>query len=140
MEHPDDELINVLPIRYSNVLAPNIHIHQFPLLTRPLEAPPSAALSGRLIRARIKPSAHRMEIHVPLDTRPDVSNADRARTLGMARALDDREKNQEAAKVKQMEGEEPGLGEVRLRNEQIQQQCSYMLGIVRDGTSLFGLY
>lgn len=126
----DDELVSVLPIHYSNGLAPNIQVHQFPLLTRPLQAPPSALLSGKRINARIKPNTRRLEVHVPADSRPEVWNADRAKELGSARLDDDREKNQDKAK----EGEEPRLSEVRLRSEEIPQKGSHMLGIVRNGS------
>ncbi|KAJ7107634.1 DNA-directed RNA polymerase III subunit Rpc5 [Mycena crocata] len=128
----DDEVVSTIPIRFSNALSPKIQIHQFPLLTRPLQAPPSAAASGKRIIARIKPDVRRLEIHVPSDTRAEVWNSDRGRELGAARLDDDREKNQES-KGKGREGDEPRLNEVRMRSEQIHQQGSHMLGIVRDG-------
>jgi len=56
--------------------------------------------------------------------------------LGAARLEDDREKNQEPSgtgKMKQKEGEEPRLSEVRMRSEEIRQAGVYMLGVVRDG-------
>jgi DNA-directed RNA polymerase-3 subunit RPC5 len=129
----DDHIVTVLPIHYSNNLVPNIHIHQFPLLTRPLQVPPSAALSGKRIRARIKPDVRRLEVHVPVDTRPEVWNSERGQVLGAAQMEDDKEKNQKSLKGKLREGEEPRLTEVRLRSEQIQQRGVHMLGIVRDG-------
>ncbi|KAJ7431820.1 DNA-directed RNA polymerase III subunit Rpc5 [Mycena galericulata] len=128
----DDELVSSIPIRFSNALSPKIQIHQFPLLTRPLQVPPSAAASGKRITARIKPDVHRLEVHVPSDTRAEVWNSDRGQELGAARLDDDREKNQES-KGKGREGDEPRLNEVRMRSEQIQQKGSHMLGIVRDG-------
>ncbi|KIM85382.1 hypothetical protein PILCRDRAFT_359891 [Piloderma croceum F 1598] len=133
MDDSDDPVVSVLPIHYSNALFPNLHTHQFPLLNRPLQTPPSAALSGKRIRARIKPNVRRFEVLVPADTRPGFWNADRSKELGAARMDDDRDKNQETAKGKQREGEEPRLGEVRMRSEQIPQKGAYMLGIVRDG-------
>lgn len=129
----DDPVVSVLPIHYSNALSPNLHIHQFPLLSRPLQTPPSAALSGKRIRARIKPNVRRFEVHVPADTRPGFWNADRSKELGASRMDDDQDKNQETVKGKQRENEEPRLGEVRMRSEQIPQKGAYMLGIVRDG-------
>lgn len=129
----DDKIVNVLPIHFSNALSPKIQIHQFPLLTRPLQVPPSAALSGKRIRARIKPNARRLEVHVPADTRPEVWNKERGTLLGSSQAIDDREKNQELATGKQREGEEPRLKEVRMRSEEVPQKGVYMLGIVRDG-------
>ncbi|KAH7883721.1 DNA-directed RNA polymerase III subunit Rpc5 [Phlebopus sp. FC_14] len=129
----DDELVSVLPIHYSDSTSPNVHIHQFPLLTRPLQTPPSAALSGKRIRARVKPLARKLEIHVPVDTRTDVWNQEKSKALGAARQEDDREKNQEIDQVKYREGDEPRLTEVRLRSEQISHLGAYMLGIVRDG-------
>lgn len=127
-----DELVSVLPIHFSNALAPNIHIHQFPLLTRPLQEPPSASLSGKRITARIKPQTRRLEIHVPIDTRPEVCNLERSKELGAARVDDDREKNQDR-KEKAREDEEPRLSETRLKSEEIMHKGVQVLGIVRDG-------
>lgn len=133
MDVQEDRLLTVLPIHFSNALSPNIHLHQYPLLTRPLQVPPSAAASGKRIRARLKPSVKRLEVHVPVDTRPEVWNAERSQELGSARLQDDKEKNQEQVKAKQKEGEEPKLTEVRMRSEQVPQVGAYVLGIVRDG-------
>lgn len=134
----DDELISSIPIRFSNGLAPNVHIHQYPLLTRPLQAPPSAIASGKRITARIKPQVRRLEVHVPADTRPEVWNTERGRELGAFRIEDDRERNQEL-KGKMREDEEPRLSEIRLRSEQIPQRGVHMLGVVRDGAFCFFL-
>lgn len=133
MNAEDDRLLSVLPIHFSNVLTPNVHLHQFPLLTRPLQAPPSAAASGKRIKARLKPGVRRLEIHVPVDTRPEVWNNERSKELGSARVEDDREKNQEVPRLKQREGEEPRLAEVRLRSEQLPQMGAYVLGVLRNG-------
>ncbi|KAF7310734.1 hypothetical protein HMN09_00616400 [Mycena chlorophos] len=121
-----------IPIRFSNALAPRIHIHQFPLLTRALQVPPSAAASGKRITARIKPVVRRLEVHIPSDTRSEVWNSERGRDLGVARLEDDRERNQET-KGKGREMDEPRLSEVRMLSEQVEQPGVYMLGIVRDG-------
>lgn len=126
-----DELITTLPIHYSNELSPNVLIHQFPLMTRSLQLPPSSILSGKTITARIKHNARRLEIHVPADTRPEVWNPEKAKELGGALIEDDREKNQEKSKFK--DGEVPRLSEVRMRSEEIRQRGSHLLGIVRDG-------
>ena len=128
----NDEIVSVLPIHYSDVLSPNIHIHQFPLLNRPLQVPPSAAASGKFIKARLKPNSRRIEIHVPVDTRPEVRNLERSKQMGAARLEDDRDKNQDN-KGKLKENEEPRLSEVRLKSEEIPQRAVYVLGIVRDG-------
>ncbi|KAG5640543.1 hypothetical protein DXG03_008133 [Asterophora parasitica] len=132
MDESDDDIVSVLPIHYSTGHFPDIQIHQFPLLTRPLQAPPSAVLSGKRITARIKPQVRRLEVHVPADTRPEVWNAERTKELGAARADDDREKNQEP-KGKEREGEEPRLSEIRMQSEEVPQKGTYMLGIVRNG-------
>ncbi|KAF9240910.1 DNA-directed RNA polymerase III subunit Rpc5 [Melanogaster broomeanus] len=132
MEVDNDELVSVLPIHYSDTLCPNVHVHQFPLLTRPLETPPSAALSGKRIRARVKPVSHKLEIHVPVDPRPDVWNHEKSKELGVAQRGDDREKNQED-QTKQREEEESRLTDNRLQSEQIPHLGAYMLGVVRDG-------
>jgi hypothetical protein len=126
-----DELVSVLPIHFSDTLAPNIHIHQFPLLTRPLQEPPTALLSGKRITARIKPQTRRLEIHVPVDTRPEVCNPQKSKELGAARADDDREKNQD--RKEKREDEEPRLSETRLKSEEITHKGVQVLGIVRDG-------
>lgn len=128
-----DEPIAVLPIHYSNALGKDLQLHQFPLLNRPLQIPPSAAASGKRISARIKPNVRRIEICVPADTRPDVWNPQRATELGTAQLEDDREKNQEQRKGKEKENKEPRLSEVRLRSEEISQHSVHMLGIVQNG-------
>lgn len=130
----DDPLVSVLPIHLSDALAPNIHLHQFPLLTRPLQVPPSAAQSGKKIRARIKPKAARLEVHVPVDTRPEVWNKEKGQELGHARTTDDAEKSMESRKGKEPADER--LTEVRMKSEQIPGKSAYMLGIVRDGESI----
>ena len=129
----EDRLVSVIPVHFTNSLEPKIQLHQFPLLTRPLEVPPSAAASGKYIRARVKSKAKRLEVHVPVDTRPEVWNVERSKDLGDARESDDREKNQELPKVKQKEGESARLSEVRMRSEQVPQNGVYVLGILRDG-------
>jgi len=129
----DDRIVSVLPVHVSNNLAPNLQLHQYPLLNRPLDVPPSAAISGKRIRARLKPTTRRLEVHVPVDPRPEVWSAERSKELGAGRMDDDNEKNQvSGSKLK--EGEEPRLSEVRYRSEEIPHVGAYMLGVVRDGT------
>jgi DNA-directed RNA polymerase-3 subunit RPC5 len=134
-QETDDELIAVLPIHFTNILAPNVQLHQFPLLNRPLEVPPSAEASGKKITARIKPEVRRMEFHIPADTRPEVWNRDKSRDLGVAQMEDDIEKKQEQKKLK--EGEEPRLNGTRLQSEQIPQRGIQMLGVIRNGFDSF---
>ena len=131
----DDEMVGIMPIHYANTLAPNVVVLQFPLLARPLEVPPSAAASGKRIKARIKPNVRKLEVHVPADTRSEVWNKERAAILGAARSEDDKEKSQES-KVKRREGEQPRLNEVRMSSEEIPRSGTYMLGVVRNGKSL----
>lgn len=128
-----DELVAVWPVHYSNALAKDLQLHQFPLQARPLQVPPSAAASGKRISARVKPNVRRIEVHVPADTRPEFWNQQRAQELGAAQLEDDREKNQEQRKGKEKEIVEPRLSEVRLRSEEIAQHNVHMLGIIRDG-------
>jgi len=128
----DDEIVSVLPIHYSDVLSPNVHIHQFPLLNRPLQVPPTAAASGKFIKARLKPNSRRLEIHVPVDTRSEVRSLERSKQLGAARLEEDREQSHDS-KGKVKEDEEPRLTDVRLKSEEIPQRAVYILGIVRDG-------
>jgi DNA-directed RNA polymerase-3 subunit RPC5 len=131
----DDRIVNVLPVHLSNNLAPNLQLHQFPLLNRSLGVPPSASISGKRIRARLKPTARRLEVHVPVDPRPEVWNIEKSKELGAGRTEDDKEKNQvSGSKLK--EGEEPRLSEVRYRSEEIPHVGAYMLGVVRDGKRL----
>ncbi|KAL0951008.1 hypothetical protein HGRIS_007750 [Hohenbuehelia grisea] len=127
----EDRLVDVLPIHFSNALSPNISIHQFPLLARPLQVPPSAATAKKNISARIKESTRRIEIHIPADTRPEVWNEERGKELGEAQLIDDREKNQ--GRQVQENNDPPKLEEVRLSSEQIPQCGAHMLGVVRDG-------
>ncbi len=131
----DDHVVIVLPVRLSNNLAPNLQLHQFPLLNRSLEVPPSATLSGKRIRARLKSTAHRLEVHVPVDHRPEVWNSEKSKELGIGRLKDDKEKNQvDRSRLK--ENEEPRLSEVRFRSETIPHVGAYMLGVVRNGELL----
>lgn len=132
MDDSDDPVVARLPVRLSNALDPQIHVQQFPLLTRPLVVPPPAAAAGKKIRARLKPNTRRLEIHVPVDTRPEVWNQERAVFLGTTQVEDDRLKNQETSTGKQRK-EEPRLSEVRMQSEMIPPRGVYMLGIVRDG-------
>ena len=130
-----DQLVSVQTIHFCNALAPNIQIHQFPVLTRPLQVPPSAAMNGKRINARIKVKAQRLEVHVPVDTRPEVWDKEKGKVFGAARVEDDRENNQDmvAGKGKGKEGDEPPLCEVRMQSERVPQNAAYVLGIVRDG-------
>ena len=131
----DDRIVSVLPIHLSNNLAPNLQLHQYPLLNRSLEVPPSASVSGKRIRARLKHTTRRLEVHVPVDPRPEVWNAEKSKELGVGRMEDDKEKNQvSGGKLK--EGEEPRLSEVRYRSEEIPHVGAYLLGVVRDGELL----
>jgi DNA-directed RNA polymerase-3 subunit RPC5 len=132
MDDLDDPVVTRLPIRLSNALNHQIHIQQFPLLTRPLVVPPPAAAAGKRIKARLKPNSRRLEIHMPVDTRPEVWNQERASSLGTAQVEDDRLKNQEMSKGKQRK-EEPRLSEVRMQSEMVQHKGVYMIGVVRDG-------
>lgn len=133
----DDPVVAVLPIHFSNSLVPNIQLHLFPLLFRPLQVPPSAAESGKRIRARHKPHIGRVEVHVPVDTRKEVWNPEKGIEYGAARAEGDQQDNapDKKDKTKQKEGEEPRLNEVRMSSEKIPERGAYMLGIVRDGSS-----
>ena len=106
----DDEVVTVLPIHYSDALVSNVHLHQFPLLSWPLQIPPSAVLSGKRISARVKTAARKLEISVPVDIQPEVWNDEKGKDFGMALLEDDREKNQETDKGKQKE--DPWLTEV----------------------------
>lgn len=130
----DDPIVSVLPIHLSTSLAPNVHLHQFPLLTRPLQVPPSAAQSGKKIRARFKDKAARLEIHVPVDSRKEVFNRERGEEMGKARATDDAENS---SGKKANEDVDQRLSEIRLRSEQVTGKGAYMLGIVRDGMRPF---
>jgi DNA-directed RNA polymerase-3 subunit RPC5 len=121
----EDRLLASIPIVLSNSLGSNLHLHQFPLLSRPLEVPPSAQLSGKKITARRKNEAGRMEIHLPLDLRQDIWNKERGHELGAARAQDDNSEQQ---------AEEARLTQLRLRSETVPDRgaSSYMIGILHD--------
>lgn len=129
LDQEADELVAVLPIHFTNTLLPDVHLHQFPLLHRQLQVPPSSLLSGKRISARVKPQVRRMELHVPADTRPEVWNSDRARDLGAAQMDDDKEKNQDSKEAR--------ISEIRLQSEQIPQRGCQMLGIARKGIGPF---
>jgi DNA-directed RNA polymerase III subunit RPC5 len=128
MDTPDEGLVARLPIRLSGRLGNSVHVHQYPLLARPLQVPPSANNNGKSITARIKPRAGRLEVHVPVESSPDVWNASKGREYGAARQDDDRERNQFDANQTMS-----NLHEVRLKSEAIAQTGVQVLGIVRDG-------
>lgn len=121
----DDPVVSVIPIQLSSALDPHLQLHQFPLMTRPLVVPPSASNAGRIISARRKPLADRLEIHVPFDTREDVWNARRGLEYGEARGEEDGKKPSAR--------EERRLEELRLQSERILHRGVYMLGIWRGG-------
>ena len=129
-------MVAVLPIHFSNSLVPNLHLHQFPLLFRPLQVPPSAAESGKRIRARLKPHVGRIEVHVPVDTRKEVWNPEKGIEYGTAREEGDQQGNihDKKEKNKHKDGEGPRLSEVRMSSEKVPERGEYMLGIVRDGS------
>ncbi|KAG8904386.1 hypothetical protein FRB99_001841 [Tulasnella sp. 403] len=149
-----DELIATIPIHLASNLAPNLHLHQFPLLTRPLEVPPSARISGKRLKARAKPTVGRYEIHVPVDMRPEVWNAERSKEYGEAREEEDAEERKAAGgddggkkakkgKRRKLESDEEDedekaknvkrLGEVRLKSERVTNKGDYFVGIMKDG-------
>jgi DNA-directed RNA polymerase III subunit RPC5 len=126
MQNKSDSLIASIPIILSNN---SLHLHQFPLLARPLHAPPSARLAGKKITSRRKDEAGRMEIHLPLDLRQEVWNKERGLELGNARAQGDSVGQQE-----QDQDQEHRLTHLRLRSEQVADRStnSYMIGILHD--------
>jgi DNA-directed RNA polymerase-3 subunit RPC5 len=129
----EDPLIGLLPVHFSNALSLDVQIHQFPVLSRSLRIPPSFASTCPSVQARIKPKVGKIEVHVPVDTRPDVWNAETAKVLGTARAEDDRDKNQEVVKGREG-GDELMLKEVRMQSERTPPKGAYMLAVVREGT------
>jgi DNA-directed RNA polymerase-3 subunit RPC5 len=140
----EDAVVARIPIRYTDVLGSNVQLHQFPLLNKQLQVPPSAELAGKKISARRKPDCGRMLIQLPLDVRPDVWNQEKGYELGKARAEGDQ---QTAADI----GAEPSIaaGEIpvtnvnghqqqrlnfaRLKSEQVAHRGSYTLGALKDG-------
>lgn len=139
----DDPIESTMPIYLSGSLKDNLHLFQYPLMSRPLEVPPSAASTGKRIKARHKPKTGRYEVHVPNDTREEVWNVERGKDLGQARAEEDAEETgakEESSRSRrrdyereEKEREEKRLGEVRLRSEKTTDTGVYMLGVVRDG-------
>ncbi|KAG8928835.1 hypothetical protein FRC03_002415 [Tulasnella sp. 419] len=151
----DDELIATIPVHLSSQLSSNLHLHQFPLLNRPLQVPPSAASSGKRIRARYKPKVGRYEIQVPVDMRPEVWNPEKGKEYGAARYDEDKEelaatglgqpvdKKPKKKKKGLAESDEEEidtknekskrLGELRLRSEQIANKGDYYVGILKNG-------
>lgn len=127
---PQDKLLATIPIVLQNSLEDKVQLHQFPLLSRPLEAPPSARLAGKKITARRKNDAGRMEIHLPLDLRQDVWNKERGLELGNARAQDDNANTLD----QQQQSEESRLTHLRLRSERVPDRAtsSYMIGVLHD--------
>lgn len=133
----EDEIVATLPVHYSEALSPNLHIHQYQLLTRHLEVPPSAAQAGKIIRARCKPNNGRYEIHVPNDVRPEVWNASEGQTYGSARNEEDREEAvAHDAKYKEKEAQDIRLNDTRLSSRPAEHTGAYVLGVVREGEPL----
>ena len=139
MDPQGDPVVSTIPVHLSSNLVPHVVLHQFPLFNHPLQVPPSAALSGKRIGARVKKDARRFEIHVPIDARPEVWNVERSKEFGSGRLEDDKEKNQDKGRARLGDGEEPRLTEFRLRSEDIPQVGAYMLGVVRNGVVTFRL-
>lgn len=133
MDTEDDPVVAILPVHFTTVLTTNLHLLQFPLLYRSLRVPPSAAESGKRIRARYKPRAGRLEVQVPVDVRKDVWNPDKGLEYGRARAEEDAEPNNSEKKKPKETEKEHRLNDVTLRSEKIVQRGDYMLGMVRDG-------
>ena len=120
----DDTVVASLPIYLSTALVPNLQLYQFPLLQRPLQAPPSAKIAGKKINARFKPEADVIEIHVPFDTREDVWNKKQGREYGQHRAEEDGQKA--------ITKEERRLDDLRLKSERIPEGAAYMVGVIHD--------
>lgn len=139
----EDPIETTMPIYLSGSLKDSLHLFQYPLMSRPLEVPPSAASTGKRIKARHKPKNGRYEVHLPNDTREEVWNVERGKDLGQARAEEDAEEvgnNEESSKSRRRDHEREGrdreekrLGEVRLRSEKTTDTGVYMLGVIRDG-------
>jgi DNA-directed RNA polymerase-3 subunit RPC5 len=128
-------IVQTIPIRISNNLEPELEIHQYPLLSRQLQVPPSARDSGKRIRARTKPQSGLYEVHIPADTRSEVWNSEKAKDLGAARTEEDAEEKHATAATKG-KLEEPTvrrLADIRMRSEQMPDRAVYMLATVRDG-------
>ncbi|KAG8797679.1 hypothetical protein FRC16_008642 [Serendipita sp. 398] len=119
----DDPIVSVIPIQLSSILDPNLQLHQYPLSSRPLEVPPSARDAGKVITARIKPLAERIEVHIPFDTREEVWNQRRGFEYGDARREEDGKKPSGR--------EEHRLEELRLRSEKVPHRGTYMIGLLR---------
>lgn len=128
--HPMSRLLATIPILLSDSLGDDLQLHQFPLLSRPLEVPPSARLAGKKITSRRKNDAGRMEIRLPLDLRQDIWNKERGLELGDARAQDDNP----AIPAQQQPGEENRLTHLRLRSELVPDRAasSYMIGVLHE--------
>lgn len=133
MDTEDDPVVAILPVHFTTALASDLHLLQFPLLYRSLRVPPSAAESGKRIRARYKPRARRLEVQVPVDVRKEVWNPDKGLEYGRARAEEDVEQNISEKKKSKEPEKEHRLNDVTLRGEKIVQKGDYILGMVRDG-------
>jgi hypothetical protein len=120
----DDTVVASLPIYLSTALVPNVQLYQYPLLQRPLQAPPSAKTAGKKINARFKPETDVIEIHVPFDTREDVWNKKQGREYGQHRAEEDGQRA--------ISKEERRLDDLRLKSERIREGAAYMVGVIRN--------
>ena len=123
----DDPVVASLPVYLSTALVPNLQLYQYPLLQRPLQAPPSAEIAGKKINARFKPDTDIIEIHVPFDTREDVWNKKQGREYGQYRAEEDGQRPTSK--------DEKRLDDLRLKSERIPEGAAYMVGVIRDSKS-----
>ncbi|EJU01864.1 hypothetical protein DACRYDRAFT_107599 [Dacryopinax primogenitus] len=135
-----DAPIATIPIHLSNRLAPNLSIHQFPLLTQ-LRVPASAEAAGRKIKARHKPKSGIVEVRLPLDTREEVYNEERGNELGLGREEEEAESSASGIrrKKKSRSDEEihKRLDEVRLVSQSVKgakPRTTNMVGVLRDNT------
>lgn len=133
-QEEEDELVATLPIHYSENLHPNLHLHQFQLVNRPLVAPPAALQAGKYIKARYKPKTRRYEIHVPNDVRAEVWNPTRGQDFGKGRYNEDKEEAvMHDVKFQERDDNEKRVNETRLQSEKVPQIGEYVLGVVRNG-------
>ncbi len=127
--------VAILPIYYSNELEPHLHLHQFPLQGRSSGASIRRPQLENRSRRAARFNSRRTEIHVPLDVRADVWNAERGVELGEARAEADNarpEGESHAGGGGPSSTPSSRLSELHLRSEQLPVNASYAIGILKD--------
>lgn len=125
----DDEIAYTMPIYLSHHLSPSLQLFQYPLHDRPVAPSPYAQSQGKVITARVKEAVERVEVVVPVDTRPEVWDEEKAQEMGFQHNPDDVKpfkKGKSASEPKDQ------TASVKLISEPIPHVTSYFGGLIHN--------